>query len=253
VVRVKPAAAAGERVRPPVLLLAGQLLTAETWAPQIGVLARDVDLRFTDHSRDDSIAGMAERALAEAPQRFDIVAHAMGGFVALEMLRRAPQRVRSLALLATLASADGPAQTERRQGYIRLVEQGRFPEVVEERIPMLLAPEHREDPALLSAVRRMALTTGAKTFLRQQRAIMGRIDSRPSLTAIACPTLIVRGDQDGITTLAQQDEMQAIPGARFVPVGRCGHMLTLEQPGVVTALLADWLAEQALHSAALGA
>ena len=232
-------------MRPPVLLLAGQLLTAETWAPQIGVLARDVDLRFADHTRDDTIAGMAERALAEAPDRFDIIAHAMGGFVAFEILRRAPGRVRSLALLATLASADGPAQTERRQGYIRLVEQGRFPEVVEERIPILLAPGHRQDPALLAAVRRMALTTGAGTFTAQQRAIMGRIDSRPSLAAIACPTLIVRGDEDGITTPAQQDELLAIPSARFVAVRQCGHMLTLEQPEIVTDLLADWLAGQA--------
>ncbi len=232
-------------MRPPVLLLAGQLLTAETWAPQIGALARDVDLRFADHTRDDTIAGMAERALTEAPDRFDIVAHAMGGFVAFEILRRAPERVRSLALLATLASADGPAQTERRQGYIRLVEQGRFPEVVEERIPILLSPGRRQDPVLLAAVRRMALTTGAETFTAQQRAIMGRIDSRPSLAAIACPTLIVRGDEDGITTPAQQDELLAIPGARFVAVRQCGHMLTLEQPEIVTDLLADWLAGQA--------
>ncbi len=240
-------------MRPPVLLLAGQLLTAETWAPQIGALARDFDLRFTDHTRDDSIAGMAGRALAEAPARFDLVSHAMGGFVAFEILRRAPERVRSLALLATLASADGPAQTERRQGYIRLVEQGRFPEVVEERIPILLAPEHRQDPALLVAVRRMAQMTGAETFTAQQHAIMGRIDSRPSLTAIACPTLIVRGDQDGITTSAQQDEMMlAIPGARFAAIDHCGHMLTLEQPQVVTGLLIDWLGEQALHSAVHG-
>jgi pimeloyl-ACP methyl ester carboxylesterase len=234
--------------RPPVLMLAGQLLTAETWAPQIGVLARDFDLRFADHTRDEAIADMAERALAEAPERFDVVAHAMGGFVAFEVLRRAPGRVRSLALLATLASADGPAQAERRQGYVRLVEQGRFADVVEERIPILLAPEHREDPVLLAAVRRMAVSTGAETFLRQQRAIMGRIDSRPSLPAIRCPTLVIRGDADGITTPAQQAELLAIPGARFVAVRHCGHMLTLEQPADITALLADWLAHQRLHS-----
>jgi pimeloyl-ACP methyl ester carboxylesterase len=228
-------------MRPPVLFLAGQLLTAEIWAAQIGALARDHDLRFGDHTRDDSIAGMAERALAEAPPAFHLVAHAMGGFIALEILRRAPERVLSLALLATLASADGPAQTERRQGYIRLVEQGCFPEVVEERIPILLAPEHRADPALLAAVRRMALMTGPKTFLSQQRAIMGRIDSRPGLSAIRCPTLIVRGDEDGITTAAQQEELLAIPGSRFETVAACGHMLTLEQPEVLTDLLLDWL------------
>jgi pimeloyl-ACP methyl ester carboxylesterase len=229
-------------LRPAVVLITGQLLTAETWAPQIGALARDYDLRFADHTRDDSIAGMAARTLAEAPERFDLVAHAMGGFVAFEILRLAPQRVRSVALLATLASADGPAQTERRQGYIRLVEQGRFDDVVEERIPILLSPAHRQDPGLLAAVRRMALMTGAQTFMAQQRAIMGRIDSRPFLGAVRCPTLIVRGDGDGITTAAQQTEMSVIPGSRFVAIEQCGHMLTLEQPEVLTRLIAGWLA-----------
>lgn len=232
--------------RPPVVLITGQLLTAEIWGPLIAPLSLDFDLRFADHTRDDTIAGMAERLLAEAPARFDLVAHAMGGFVAFEVMRRAPERVRRMALLATLASADGPTQTERRRGYIRLVEQGRFPEVVEERIPILLHPARREDAPLLSVVRRMALATGADTFMGQQRAIMSRIDSRPSLPAIACPTLLVWGRQDGITTKAHQDEIQAaIPGARLAVVEDCGHLLTLERPAALTQILLDWLAERA--------
>jgi pimeloyl-ACP methyl ester carboxylesterase len=224
------------------MLIPGQLLTADTWAPQIAPLSQNYDLRFADHTRDDSIAGMAERLLAEAPARFDIVAHAMGGFVAFEVMRQAPQRVRSLALLATLASADGPAQTARRQGYIKLVEDGQFPEVVEERIPILLHPDRRQDPALLSTVRRMGLSTGPETFLAQQRAIMGRIDSRLSLPQIRRPTLLVWGRQDGIATEAHQAEMQAaIPGARLAVIEDCGHMLTLEQPDQATQILHDWL------------
>jgi len=83
---------------------------------------------------------MAARLLETAPPLFTLIAHAMGGFVAFEVMRRAPERVARLALLATLATADGPAQTARREGYIRLVEQGRFEQVAEERIPMLVAP-----------------------------------------------------------------------------------------------------------------
>ncbi len=232
--------------RPPVVLMAGQLLDAETWAPQIAPLSRDFDLRFADHTRDDTVAGMADRLLAEAPARFDIVAHAMGGFVAFEVMRRAPERVRSLALLSTLASADGPAQTARRQGYLTLVEDGRFAEVVEERIPMLVHPDRLKDAPLLAAVRRMARTTGAQTFLAQQRAIMSRIDSRPSLSQIACPTLLVWGRQDGIAAESHQDEMRAaIPGARLVVIEMCGHLLTLERPDQATQVLRDWLGAQA--------
>lgn len=231
--------------RPPVMLVSGQLLTVECWAPQIAALSPDFDLRHADHGHDETIAGMAARLLAEAPERFDLVGHAMGGFVAFEVLRQAPERVRSLALLATLASADGPAQTERRQGYIKLVEDGRFAEVVEERIPILVHPARREDEALLTLVRRMAVGPGAETFLRQQRAIMARIDSRPTLGDIPCPVLLLRGRQDGITSQDHQDEMMAdLANGRLETLDDCGHLLTLERPRTVSRMLREWLAGQ---------
>jgi pimeloyl-ACP methyl ester carboxylesterase len=225
-----------------VVLVTGQLLNHAVWGPHIGAFG---DAVFADHTKDETIAGMAQRLLVETPERFDLVAQAMGGFVAFEVMRQAPQRVRSLALLATLAPNDGPAQTERRQGYIRLVEDGRFEGVVEERIPILVHPARREDEALLTVVRRMAQETGAETFLRQQRAIMARADSRPTLAAIACPTLVVWGRQDGIATLAHQEEIVAgIPAARLEIVEDCGHLATLEKPRTVTGLLTEWLGSQ---------
>ncbi|MFM5953208.1 MAG: alpha/beta fold hydrolase [Novosphingobium sp.] len=233
--------------RPAVALVSGQLLTAACWTPQIEALSGAYDLRLADHGRDDSIGGMAARLLAEMPDRFDLVAHAMGGFVAFEVLRRAPGRVRSLALFGTLAPADLPAQTERRQGYIRLVEAGRFDQVVEERVPILLHPARREDAPLLGTVRRMARETGADRFLRQQRAIMARADSRPGLAAIPCPTLLVWGRQDGIATEAHQREMlAAIPDCQLTAIEDCGHLVTLEKPATASAVLAEWLGRGAI-------
>lgn len=232
-------------MRPAVVFASGQLLTSECWAPQVAALSADYDLRFSDHTRDETVAGMAARLLAEAPPRFHLVVHAMGGFTAFEVMRQAPERVISLVLIATLAPNDGPAQTERRQGYIRLVESGQFEAVVEERIPILVHPARREDEPLLTVVRRMAADTGPETFLRQQRAIMTRADSRPSLAAIAVPTLVVRGAQDGITTVAHADEIAAgVPGARLEVVEDCGHLPTLEKPATVNRLLAGWLGGQ---------
>ncbi|MDB5498700.1 MAG: hypothetical protein JWP28_2731 [Phenylobacterium sp.] len=229
--------------RPAVVFASGQLLTDEVWAPQVAALSADYDLRMSDHGRDDTIAGMAARLLEGAPPRFHLAAHAMGGFTAFEVMRQAPQRVISLVLIATLAPNDGPAQTERRQGYIRLVEDGRFDEVVEERIPILVHPARREDGPLLAVVRRMARETGAPRFLCQQRAIMSRADSRPSLAAIAVPTLLIRGAQDGITTEAHQAEILAgVAGSRLVVVEDCGHLPTLEKPLTTNRLLSDWLA-----------
>jgi pimeloyl-ACP methyl ester carboxylesterase len=231
------------QARPTVVLISGQLLTADFWTPQISAYAGDFDLRFADHRRGDSIAEMAERCLAEVPNSFHIIAHAMGGFIAFEVLRRASDRVQSLALLATLASADGPAQTARREGYARLVESGQFTEVVEERIPILVHPARREDAPLLATVRKMAMDTGSDRFLAQQRAIMNRVDSRPGLKNISCPTLLVWGRQDGITTETHQEEMRAaIPNASFEVVEDCGHLLTLERPSTTNRLIGGWLA-----------
>lgn len=231
--------------RPTVVFATGQLLTEDVWAPQALALADDYDLIIADHGQDDTIAGMARRLLAAAPRRFHLVAHAMGGFTAFEVMRQAPERVISLVLIATLAPNDGPAQTERRMGYIRLVEAGRFDQVAEERIPMLVHPDRRGDEPLLGVIRHMAADTGAERFLAQQRAIMSRADSRPSLGEIRVPTLVIRGDADGITTRAHQDEILAgIRGARFVEIADCGHLPTLERPETVNQLLRDWLATQ---------
>jgi len=226
----------------PIVFASGQLLTAAVWAPQIEALSPGREVILADHTHDDTIAGMADRLLAAAPAQFCLVAHAMGGFVAFEVMRRAPERVERLALLATLAPADGPTQTQRRQGYIRLVEEGRFEAVAEERIPMLIAPARRGEAALTQAIRQMARDTGPEIFLRQQRAIMSRPDSRPGLPHITAPTLIVWGEEDGITTAAHQSEiLLGVPNARLETLPACGHLLTLEQPERVNGLLAAFL------------
>jgi pimeloyl-ACP methyl ester carboxylesterase len=226
----------------PVVLIASQLLNARLWAPQVEALGRRRELIIADQTQHETMASMAGAILERAPRRFSVVGHGMGGFVAFEILRQAPARVGRLVLMSTLASADGPAQTARREGYLRLVEAGRFDEVVEERLPLLLSPRRRSDEALVAAARAMATETGPDAFLRQQRAIMSRPDSRPFLGAIQCPTLILYGRQDGIVTLAHQEELQAgIPGAPLEILEDCGHLMTLEQPARVNALLADWL------------
>lgn len=225
----------------PVVVLTGQLLTRDFWEPLTDALGDHA--QFAENGRDESIAGMATRALDAAPVRFSLVAHAMGGFVAFEILRRAPERVANVALLSTLAPADTPVQTERRLGYARLVEEGRFDQVVEERIPILLHKDRRGDAALLQRVRRMAQDTGAERFLKQQRAIMTREDSRPGLANIHCPALIVAGAEDDIANQAHQADMHAaIAGARRETLPHCGHLVTLERIDLLAPLMTDWLA-----------
>ena len=225
----------------PIVLITGQLLTDAVWQPLLDQWpGREVII--ADNRSDDTIEDFAQRLLDNAPPKFVLVGHAMGGFVAFEVMRRAPDRVAKLALIATLASADGPAQTARRQGYIDLVTNGQFDQVVEERIPILFPEEKREDDQLLAVARTMAADTGADTFLAQQRAIMARIDSRPRLGEIAVPTLLIWGEKDGITSRAHHDEiLEAIAEARLQVVPGVGHLPTVEAPEVVAGVLSRFI------------
>jgi pimeloyl-ACP methyl ester carboxylesterase len=229
-------------VRRRVVFVPSQLLTADFWAPLIAQLGNTIDAMVGDHSRHDSVKAMARSILADAHEQFVLVAHGMGGFIAFEMLRQQPDRIQKIVLISTQARNDSPAQTARRLNYLRLVEAGNFAQVAEERIPILVHPKRTANEPLLSLIRKMAYDTGAEAFLRQQHAIMNRPDSRPSLPRIACPTLIVFGKEDGVATLANQQEMlEAIPGARLEIVEECGHLIPLERTDLLADLLASWI------------
>lgn len=226
----------------PLVLVAGQLMTQQIWEPVLSLLPANMDIRFADISQDDSIGKMAVRLLESMPAQFDLVGFAMGGFVAFEVLRRSPERVRSLILMSTLAEADTHIQRERRRGYSDLVEAGNFDDVVEQRIPILLSRRAQQDAQSVAMVRDMADATGPATFLRQQTAILDRMDSRPCLPDIRCPTLVLRGEDDGITSADHQNQMAwNIAGATSASIADCGHVIPLEAPEITAGLIADWL------------
>jgi pimeloyl-ACP methyl ester carboxylesterase len=230
--------------REPLLLLSGLLSDGALWRAQVDDLAHVAAPVIPDLSRDDTIAGMALRALAAAPPRFALAGLSMGGYVAMEIVRRAPERVTRLALLDTSARTDTPEQAERRREAIRLAETGGFDRVADRMLPNLVHPDRLGDAALVSAIRAMAARLGKDGFLRKQRAIMGRVDSRPHLPRIACPTLVLCGREDVSSPLALHEEMASlVPGARLAVVERCGHMSAMERPVEVTGALRRWLME----------
>src|SRR5215469_4186810 len=226
----------------PLLLLPGLLCDRALWAAQIDDLSDIAEPLVADLSHDDSVTGMARRALAAAPPRFALAGLSMGGYVAQEILRQAPERVLRLALLDTNARADTEEQTARRRGLIELAEKGEVHGVTPRLLPVFLHPARLRDEALVESVMAMTERVGKDAFLRQQRAIMGRPDGRPSLAAIKCPTLVLCGRQDQLTPLALHEEVAGlIPGAKLVVVEDCGHLSTLEKPTTVTGALRQWL------------
>lgn len=228
--------------RLPLLLLPGLLCDAALYAPQIVALGDIAAPIVGDLTRHDSIADMAAAMLAEMPEYFSLVGLSMGGYVAQEIMRRAPHRVSRLALLDTSSRADTEEQHARRRGLIELVGKGHFKGVTPQLLPSLISRERLADQALVGTVMGMAERVGRDAFLRQQTAIMGRPDSRPDLARIACPTLILCGRDDAVTPLALHEEMAAaISGAELVVVEDCGHLSSIERPDSVNAALRHWL------------
>jgi len=166
----------------------------------------------------------------------------MGGYVALEAMRQAPARIERLALLNTHARPDTEEATQNRRRLMALAEKD-FPAVIEALMPKLMTAEHQEDLDLRGTITEMALGVGKEGFARQETAIIGRIDSRPHLKDIRCPTLIVAARHDQLMPVEILRELaQGIAGARLEIIEDSGHMSTLEQPAKVAELLERWLA-----------
>ncbi|HLJ37694.1 MAG TPA: alpha/beta fold hydrolase [Steroidobacteraceae bacterium] len=226
----------------PLMLIPGLLDSARLYEQQLPQLWRLGPVMVADHTRDDSMGGIARRILANAPPRFALAGLSMGGYICFEILRQAAERVAKLALLDTSARADTPEASAMRRTQMALATGGRFAEMVEAQFIRLVSPARRDDARLRATNRRMAEEVGPEAFVRQQSAIMGRPDSRPGLASIACPTLVLVGEQDELTPPERAREMAAgIRGAHLVTVPDCGHLSALEQPDAVTGALREWL------------
>jgi pimeloyl-ACP methyl ester carboxylesterase len=227
----------------PILFIAGLLCSPRLYGNQIPALWHFGPITVADHTRDDAMDAIARRILSMAPPSFVLVGLSMGGYIALELLRQVPDRVLKLALLDTTARPDTHEQSERRRARIDLAQHGRYPEIPDLLFPLLVHPSRRDDEGLRQTCCLMAAETGSEAFVRQERAIMTRPDSRPGLGSISCPTLVLVGDSDQVTPPDHAAEIAAaIPGAQLVVLRECGHLSTLEQPDRVTRLLAEFLA-----------
>ncbi len=229
----------------PIVLVPGLASSPRIYAPVVPALWRFGPVAVANHIRDDSMQAIARRILAEAPPRFALAGHSMGGYIAFEIMRQAPDRVARLALINTQARPDTPEAGERRRGQIARAESGAYHAVLDELFPGFVHPSRRDDASLRQLVHDMGDDIGAEAFIRQQSAIMGRPDSRPTLAAIRCPTLVLTSDQDNTIPNSLSVEMaDGITGARLVILANCGHLPQPEQPEATAAALSEWLRNQ---------
>jgi pimeloyl-ACP methyl ester carboxylesterase len=225
-----------------LVILPGLLEDADGFQHQIAHLRELASCTVADLTRADTIAGLAKEALRQAPEGpLCLAGHSMGGYVALEMMRQAPQRVQRLALLNTNARPDSPEATENRRRLMALAEK-EFKSVIQALMPKLVTEQHLQDLDITGTITEMALGTGKDAFMSQQKAIIGRIDSRPHLSAIRCKTLVLAARRDALMPLEVLQELaNGIRGSTLAVVEDSGHMASLEQPEEVATLLEAWL------------
>jgi pimeloyl-ACP methyl ester carboxylesterase len=166
----------------------------------------------------------------------------MGGMIAMEAARQAPDRIAGLALLGTNARPESPETYQLRADAIELFERGDLRDVLEPNVAFAFHPKQADDAALVQLYLKIVLDAGAGQLIRQNRALMQRPDQRQHLPNLRCPVLVMCGENDLLTPPPMSREIAALaPGAVLRWVPECGHMLTMEKPRFVNAVLGDWL------------
>ncbi len=228
-----------------IVLLPGLLCDDAIWSPQIEALGARHDVfcpEFLDH---DTIEAMAVDVLARAPGTFALAGHSMGGRVALEIVRRAPQRVERLALLDTGYRPAKPGESEGRGAHIKTALEEGMQALARDWLPPMVAAHHTADAALMGRLTAMVARATPALFQRQTNALLTRPDAEPVLTTIWQPTALIVGRLDRWSPLAQHEEMAAlIPDTVLTVIEDSGHMCPAEQPAAVSAALIAWMARE---------
>jgi pimeloyl-ACP methyl ester carboxylesterase len=234
---------ADNRAMSRLILLPGLASDARMWQDQLAALPETWRPHVTDvHARHAGIQDMAAALLAEHAGDLVLCGASMGGIVAMEVARQAPQRIRGLALLGTNARPETDDVRQLREAAITFFEQGRALEVLRLNVPLAFHSSRVGDTRLTQAYLDFVMDAGAQQLVRQNRAIIGRPDARLHLPALRCPVLVMCGDSDQLTPPECSHEIATlVPHAQLQMVPDCGHMLTMERPEVVNPALLRWL------------
>lgn len=226
----------------PLVLIPGLACNELLFEPVVQALEGRIDIHVADVRGPDTMEGLVEKVLSEAPAYFALAGLSMGGYIALEIALRFPDMVTKLALLDTKIRPDTEAEKDARRKLIELARNGEIDDVVDALVPRLLHPDNVNDADLGRIIRIMAEETGTEAFIAQEEALLGRRDVSGLVGGIDAPTLIIVGDADAITPPEAAEEMhEALPHSRLVTISHAGHLTTLEQPEAVADALSEFL------------
>ena len=230
-----------------LLLLCGLLCDETIWADIPGRLASAADARVISFAGFSSIARMAERVLAAAPPRFALAGHSMGGRVALEVWRRAPERLTALALLNTGVSPPRESEFDSRGLLVRLARRHGMAALADEWLPPMMGASPDRIAQVMPALKAMVQRSTVESFAGQMNALLQRPDARPLLPSITVPTLLLSGTGDTWSSLSQHADMQrSVSRSTLVEIAGAGHMSPIERPDAVARALKGWLSGASL-------
>jgi pimeloyl-ACP methyl ester carboxylesterase len=228
----------------PLVLLPGMMCDARLFGPQIEELSCERTLHLPPLTGHDTVEALAAGILADAPPRFALAGLSMGGIVAMEMFRQAPERVDRIALLDTNPVAETGEMKARREPQIARARQGRLMDVMREEMKPNYLAEGPRRKDILDLCMDMAGALGPDVFVSQSRALQSRPDQQETLRAIVTPALVLCGQEDKPCPVERHELMHSlIPGSRLEIIPGAGHLSTLEQPALTTAALRRWLEE----------
>lgn len=230
-------------MRDSLVLVPGLLCDATVWRHQIDAFSARYDVMVPDLTAFDRLEAMAAHVLGEAPERFSITGHSMGGRVALEVWRKAPDRVVRLALLDTGVHPASPDEPVKRQAMLDISASLGMTALADAWLPPMVQPGRLErDEGLRAALYAMVERMTPAIHRAQIEALLNRPDAAPLLPQIDCPVLVGVGEFDLWSPPAQHRPIaEAIPGAQLAIFGQCGHMAPIEAPEAVTAALGQWM------------
>lgn len=223
------------------IFLSGILCDGGLWQTQIEALSDVSNCQYVT-PEGETISEMAVSVLNQAPAKFTLFASSMGGYIAFEIAKTAPERLHSLVLTNTSARSDHSKQRELRLSTIEEIKSGQFELVVDRLLPALVSPMHRKDEVLMKHIREMMLRVGPTTTLRQQIATLNRRDARPFLTDISLPTLVISSQHDRVTPPEHGEEITSlVSGAEHHLLNNAGHLSPIEASERITQILRTWV------------
>jgi pimeloyl-ACP methyl ester carboxylesterase len=232
----------------PLLLVPGLLCSPRLYAAQVAALGDIAEVAVPDWRKAplsifDSWDKTASWVLDQAPaEKFALAGLSLGGMISVEIMQIAADRVTKLALLDTGMRSQSPTEQAIRRGRIRLADEGRFELVLGLQMSRFIPAYRLPDKALVDEVMAMCTETGVEIYKRQEALAAVRVDRRPDLPKIKCPTIVVCGRDDAATPLFMSEEIAAaIEGSELIVIEQCGHLITMEKPEETNAILRKWL------------